>query len=163
MVSKMTRYIANRIAVGLDKEKFIVFLESLKNYNLDINLQDLNDTIELTRSIKNWEAGQIEFVISKKYKRLRSLSLALPSLSLQELQNRSLFQGSSNLPSKPESSISQYLPFFRMWLQQKYGSPTKIQGIKVGTVNFSRYNSLSVIEPPVNVVNLEELKLTISE
>ncbi|MCK5490225.1 MAG: tetratricopeptide repeat protein [Candidatus Pacebacteria bacterium] len=136
----------HRIIVGLSKEKLISFFESLKDYNLDIKLSDINSIIDSIEETDNWDVDMAEILIDNNSGNFYKISFMLPEF--QENTKKEVDKGFSL------GTLTRL--FFEVEGEIKNVTSEDVY-YEVGDIIFSRYNGASSIIEPKNSVEFQDV------
>lgn len=140
------------IVYGLKQEELLEFLDKLKDQDLEIDVADINAMVDFVKAVNNWNSDLIEILIDED-NYLYMLTLSLPELPDEVLKERLKNR------LKEQSTIQSLLEEYLDKIQQKLEQKEQGKMIKIGTIRFTNYNSVSNVKPPADteVVELEEI------
>ncbi len=138
-----------RITIGLDKEKLIAALESLKDMDLDVKISQINAMIKVVKAVNNWDSDLVEVYIQEG-------RVAVVVVSAPEIPESALKEGLEE-STKDNPSIGAILKNSTGKIESLFKPKTPGQLTKLGTLELTNYNSAPLVQKPAAAVEFNDV------
>lgn len=145
-----TKY--HKIILGFDKDKLVSFIEALRSLDLNVQLSEINSLIRIVQSVDSWNDNLVEILIEKETGSLYSLSLSIPKIPEDALQ-QSLEESVSN-----QGTFSTFSNLFSDKLNDVIAPKGTSDLVYIGKVELTNYNLAPSAQRPAPILEQTQLQ-----
>ncbi len=138
-----------KVSFGIDKKQLLAVLNELKNYDIDMKLQDLNRMIRVVDSIENWDQELIIMYISQDHY-LRQIDLFIPQVEKEAIELAMQEQTTAQ-----ETGINKVISEELGNSIANFFNKNQDEKDAIGSIYFTDYDKVKSAEYPNNTIDGE--------